>query len=160
PVLSRSPVSMVRSWEEHCRARHLVRAALLAMPGLVAIAACSSESPATTAASSSGSTGAGGSLPDAGPSTAVAVAVSAGSGGDLPAVFTVSGIVTDGTSPVEGAIVMQGGGKPAFTTGPDGAYSIDLTQAIPGTPVVVASKIGYRTAGVEFTSLPSGPVDL
>jgi hypothetical protein len=72
----------------------------------------------------------------------------------------VSGVVTDGTNPIDGAIVMQGGGQPAMTTGPDGKYTITMTQAIPGTPTVVAAKVGYRAAGVEFTSLPDGPVDL
>src|SRR5205814_893027 len=74
----------------------------------------------------------------------------------------VTGVVTDGMSPVEGALVMQGGGDPqqGVTTGADGAYSIELTQMIPGTPTVVAAKIGYRTAGVEFYELPGGPVEL
>lgn len=73
----------------------------------------------------------------------------------------LSGTVTDGAKPVEGAIVMQGGaGAPAMTTGPDGKYTIAMTRAIPGTTTVVASKLGYRTAGVELYTLPDGPVDL
>jgi hypothetical protein len=47
-----------------------------------------------------------------------------------------------------------------MTTGADGKFSITLTQAIPGTPTVVAAKVGYRAAGVEFLSLPEGPVEL
>lgn len=85
---------------------------------------------------------------------------STGPGEPLPDMFTVTGIVTDGISPLEGAIVLQGGGEPAFTTGPDGAFSIVMTSAIPGTPAIVASKIGYRTRGVEFFALPDGDVVL
>ena len=74
---------------------------------------------------------------------------------------SLEGVVTDAAdSPVEGAVVMQAGGAPAFTTGKDGAYAVELTRAIAGTPAVVAAKIGYRTAGVELVSLPEGPVDL
>lgn len=66
----------------------------------------------------------------------------------------MKGLVTDGSAPIEGAIVMQAGGEPTFTTGPDGAFSIELTTAIAGVPAVVASKIGYRTRGVEIMELP------
>lgn len=72
----------------------------------------------------------------------------------------VSGVVTDGSAPLEGAIVMQAGGVPAFTTGPDGAFSIEITTAIPGTPSLVASKVGFRTRGVEFLELPVEPITL
>jgi hypothetical protein len=115
-------------------------------------AACSSNNPAI------GSGGAGGAATSS--SRAVAVAASSGSGLPLTDTFMVTGTVTDGTNPIEGAIVMQGGGQPAMTTGPDGTYTIMLTQAIPGTPTVVAAKVGYRAAGVEFSFLPDGPVDL
>jgi hypothetical protein len=85
-------------------------------------------------------------------------------GGELPSVFTVSGVVTDGTDPVEGAIVMQGGGalraSPEQRTGPDGRFAIELTRAIPGAPTVIAAKEGYRTDGVEFSALPAEPVEL
>ena len=73
----------------------------------------------------------------------------------MPAVFTVSGIVTDGVAPLEGAIVMQGGGVPLFTTGPDGTFSIELTDQVPGDPAVVATKVGFRTRGVEIVRLPA-----
>ncbi len=120
----------------------------------------------TGGASSSG--GGGSAVVGSSTSTSVStsshgVAVSAvGAGGSvaLPDKFTVSGVVTDGTAPVEGAIVMQAGGDPALTTGPDGAYSLELTQAILGTPTIVAAKLGYRTAGVELLALPEGPVEL
>lgn len=83
---------------------------------------------------------------------------SSSSGQMLPDTFTVTGIVTDGSAPLEGAIVMQAGGEPAFTTGPDGAFAIEMTASIPGTRAVVAAKIGYRTGGVELLELPEGDV--
>lgn len=89
------------------------------------------------------------------------VASSSGAGGHgLPASFTVTGVVTDGALPVAGALVMQGGGAPLLTTGPDGAFSLSLTTTIPGTPTVVAAKEGYRSAGLEFVELPGEPVEL
>ena len=81
----------------------------------------------------------------------------------MPDTFTVTGVVVDaldGITPIEGAIVMQAGGAPALTTGPDGAFSIELTSAIPGLPTVVATKIGYRTKGLEFYELPDGPLTI
>jgi hypothetical protein len=86
--------------------------------------------------------------------------MSSGTTEPLPETFVVSGVVTDGTAPIEGAIVMQAGGQPAFTTGPDGVFSIELTQAIPGTPTIAATKVGYRTAGVEFFALPERGLEL
>jgi hypothetical protein len=78
-------------------------------------------------------------------------------------VFTVSGVVVDaldGTTPLEGAIVMQAGGEPALTTGPDGAFSIELTKAIPGAPTIVATKLGFRTKGFEFSELPEAAITI
>ncbi|WP_437590887.1 carboxypeptidase-like regulatory domain-containing protein [Sorangium sp. So ce1000] len=83
-----------------------------------------------------------------------------GAPGELPRAFTVTGVVTDGAAPVEGAIVMQAGGEPALVTGPDGAFSIEITRDIPGQPTVVAAKIGYRTDGIELEVVPDGPVEL
>lgn len=129
--------------------------AALALSSAALPAGCSGEAPAT-----SSSTGTGGASSASSSSGATS---SSGSGGEapLPHTFMVSGTVTDGTNPVEGAFVLQGGAAmPAMTTGPDGAYSITLTQDIPGIPTVVATKLGYRTRGVEFIALPEGPVDL
>jgi hypothetical protein len=134
---------------------------------LAAVAAACSSGPATgsSSASSSSASGAGGEASTStgtGTTTTTSAAVSVGSGGStpLPDKFTVTGVVTDGTNPLEGALVMQGGGKPLFTTGPDGAFSIELTSAIPAIPGVVASKLGYRTFAVEFLQLPDGPVTI
>lgn len=114
--------------------------------------------PATTGGGGAG--GSGGALPVGGGGTS-ATGGQGGSGKPLPDVFTVTGIVVDGDGePLEGAFVMQGGGEPEITTGPDGTFSIELTQEIPGRPAVVAGKIGYRTAGEDFYFLPEDPVEL
>jgi hypothetical protein len=80
----------------------------------------------------------------------------------LPASFEVSGVVLDRDgAPVEGAIVLQGGGEPLVTTGPDGAFAVTLTTSIPGVPTVVAAKVGFRSAGIDFEEgLPEGPLEL
>lgn len=93
-------------------------------------------------------------------SAAVATTGSGGGAEDLPHTFTVSGVVTDGASPLEGALVMQAGARPAMVTGPDGAFSIELTHDVPGRPTLVAAKIGYRSEGIEFDVLPASPVEL
>lgn len=83
-----------------------------------------------------------------------------GSGGALPDTFTVKGIVTDGSNPIAGALVLQGGSTPAFETGADGTFSIEMTNAIPGTPTIVAAKIGYRSNGVEFFDAPNENIEI
>lgn len=93
-------------------------------------------------------------------SSSSVVGPGAGAGGSLPAVFPVTGVVTDGVLPVPGAIVMQGGGAPALVTGPDGSFLIELSTTIPGTPTVVAAKEGYRSAGLEMDAVPEGPIEL
>ena len=124
-------------------------------------AACSSGGGTSTSTSS----GMGGSTSIASSSSSSAVVgPGAGSGGALPDSLTVSGVVTDGTSPVAGALVMQAGGSPdppgAVVTGADGAFSITLSSAIPGTRTVMAAKVGYRTAGIELDAVPSAPLEL
>ena len=105
------------------------------------------QSAATTASSSA--------------SGATISASSSASGGPLTPTFDVSGFVVDRDgAPVAGATVMQGGGTPSFTTGPDGAFKVTLTTSIPGVPTVIAAKIGYRSDGNEFYSLPIGPTTL
>jgi hypothetical protein len=150
--------------------RSSLLALALAPSAFIPLAASCSSDPATgtgggssTTTASAGTGGAGATSSSSSSSSGTTSSVvSVGSGGDmpLPETFQVSGVVTDGTAPVEGAIVMQAGGTPNFLTGPDGAYSIQLTTAIPGTPAVVAAKVGYRSAGEEFYALPEGPVEL
>ena len=142
--------------------RALSSIALAASLGGAFVASCSSDP--TTAATAAGS-GAGGAVTTSTSSSAISASSSTGSGGSggvlpLPDKFIVTGVVTDGTAPLAGATVMQGGGKPALTTGADGAFTIELTTAIPGIPAVVAAKIGYRSAGAEFLELPDGPITL
>ena len=55
---------------------------------------------------------------------------------------------------------MQGGGKPEFVTGADGTFTLEMTTAIPGIPTIVASKVGYRTGGVEFLEVPGAAVEV
>ena len=145
--------------------RALSSIVLVASLGGAVVAACSSD-PTTAAGASSGSGGAGGSTTtstiSATASASGSTSSAGGSGGSLPLPdkFTVTGVVTDGKSPLAGATVMQGGGKPLLVTGPDGAFTIELTSAIPAIPAVVAAKIGYRSAGAEFLELPEGPITL
>lgn len=100
----------------------------------------------------------------AGPSSSASEAttsLASTTSGMLPDVFDVSGMVVDQDgSPVEGAIVMQGGGSADFLTGSDGTFTISLTQAIAGAPTVVAAKVGYRSAGEEIVALPIPDVTL
>lgn len=106
----------------------------------------------------------GGSMSASSSGTMATNSASAGpgssSGNALPDIFTIGGIVTDGQNPLAEAIVMQGGGKPAFKTATDGTFSIEITTAIPGTPTVVAAKEGYRSNGVELLEVPSEPIEL
>ena len=139
---------------------------------LSALAACSSEpigaggsggvttASTTSVSATGGASGGSTTSPSTSQSTtSSAIASSGGGSAPLPDQFTISGVVTDGASPVEGAIVMQGGKAPAFTTGPDGAFSLDVLND-GGLPTVVAAKIGYRSAGFEVFDLPPGPIEL
>lgn len=133
------------------------RAALAcALAAAIAPAACGGDGDPPRA---TGAGGGGGDAPGGTTSGPTSV-TSNGAGGELPEVFTVTGVVKDGEAPLEGAIVMQGGGAPDFVTGPDGVFSIEMTRQIPGTPTLVAAKVGYRTRGVELVALPGGPITL
>ena len=109
--------------------RSLTRVLLWGVPALGAVQACSS--PPGDTGGGGGTAGGGGSSTTSTTGTTTPTTTSSGTATNLPDVFTVTGLVTDGTAPLEGAIVMQAGGIPAFTTGPDGAFSIEITQAIP-----------------------------
>lgn len=118
-------------------------------------ASTASSSSSTTAATSSS---AGGTGPGGGGG---ASSSSSGTGGsELPATFRVEGIVTERGRPLAGASVMQGGGEVQVVTGADGAFVVEMTTSLPGVPVVVAGKIGYRAKGRELYELPEGPVEL
>lgn len=124
--------------------------------------ACASDQESSGGSGGGASAGSGGAS-TSGTTTGPGPITSPGSGGSeqpLPDKFTVSGVVTDGKAPLADAIVMQAGGVPAFKTGTDGAFSIELTQAIPGRPTVSAAKEGFRTRGVEFFALPEGEIKI
>ena len=143
--------------------RALSSIALTASLVAALVASCSSDPTTAATAATASSSGAGGaSTTSVSATTSSASAGTGGSGGSipLPDKFTVTGVVTDGKAPLAGATVMQGGGKPALTTGADGTFTIELTSAIPGIAGVVAAKIGYRSAGAEFLELPDGPIEL
>lgn len=82
-----------------------------------------------------------------------------GGGAPLPPTYTLSGVVTDGEEPLEGALVMQGGGAVQVVTGADGKFTLAMTDG-PGIPFAAAAKVGYRTGGLEIYDLPTGPVEL
>lgn len=118
--------------------------------------ACADDSDPSGAGAAPGSTSATG-----GGGGATASVASSTSSGVLPPSFTVTGVVVDQDGvPVDQAIVMQGGATRSMLTGPDGTYSWELTDEVPGERVVVAAKVGYRTAGEAFSSVPDGPVTL
>lgn len=121
------------------------------------VAACGSDPVDLPSAGTGGSTATTATTTS---TTSTTSASSSGAGG-LPETFEVTGVVTDGTDPIAGAIVMQGGGaEPLVTTGADGTFTVTLTTAIPGTPAVVASKAGYRTRGEELLELPTEPITI
>ncbi|WP_437611069.1 hypothetical protein WMF20_04730 [Sorangium sp. So ce834] len=143
-------------------ARPLIRRRAPALPAALAaglLGGACSEAPPPPAGQGGGGPGGAGATSV----TTTYVSVGAGFGGapeELPHSFLVTGVVTDGAAPLEGAIVMQAGGAPALVTGPDGAFSVEITRDIPGQPTVVAAKIGYRTDGIEFEVLPDEPVEI
>jgi hypothetical protein len=123
---------------------------------IASLAACGVDGPDENA-------GGGGSVPAT--TTASSSIASTGTGGqmDLPPSFTVTGrVLDDAMQPLADAIVLQGGKshEPHFTTGADGAYTIEMTNDGHGIPGVVATKQGYRSRGFEFYQLPDGAVDL
>lgn len=131
-----------------------MRASRVLLPIALLSAASLSASASCGGGDDTGGSGGGASV------TSTSTASSSSTGTPLPDVFTVTGVVTDGTAPLPNAIVMQGGGDPSFRTGPDGTFSIELTKALPGVPTVVAAKEGYRSTGEEFVFLPATPITL
>jgi len=127
------------------------------------VAACADDS-GSGAQAGSGAGGAGGQGGTGGApsSTSTGIDLSTSStGGGLPQSFSFAGVVVDDDdAPVEGALVLQGGGELQATTGPDGVFDVTLTRDLPGIPTVVAAKVGYRSAGVELLEVPEEPVVL
>jgi hypothetical protein len=133
--------------------------------GVAAASACDDDSLQPDDTSGAGgavvsSTGTG-RLGAGGDSTTTSSSTDAAGGeAELPETFIVRGVVTDGTSPLQGASVLQGGGEVLQLTGADGAFEIEMTTALPGTPTLVAGKIGYRADGQEVYALPTEPFEL
>lgn len=127
---------------------------------LTAVVGLACSSPPAGTGGSGGEGGASGTSTSTTTSFQTSTMTLTGTGEPLPEVFEVTGIVTDGTDPLEGAIVMQAGGTPSFVTGPDGTYTIEMTTKIAGIPAVVAAKEGYRTHGEEILSLPDAEIVL
>ena len=142
------------------RTRHLQ---WIALPALVhlAIVGCSSD-PDTTTSATTAATGGGGS--GGLPTTGNMVTTSTGGTAELPPTFTVDGVVVDdGGAPIEGAIVLQAGTSyepPHFVTGPDGAFSIEVTTSEDRNVVVAAAKPDHRGVGTELYEVPSEPIEL
>ncbi len=131
------------------------------MKPLLVFAACLAVSCGDSSPIAGQNAGGAGAAGAAGANAATGGNATVSTGGPLPEEFEVSGVVVDQDgAPVEGALVMQAGGTPRLTTGPDGMFSVTLTQSIPGEPTVAAAKIGYRSAGETLLSFPIAAVTL
>ncbi len=111
--------------------------------------------PATTVTSGVGGNG-GGSVSSGGSPA------SSSTGAATPFSFEVTGVVVDGDrSPVEDAMVMQGG-KPDehVLTDANGGFTVTLENTGQGIPAVVAAKFGYRAIGAQFLDSPPDPIEL
>jgi len=95
-----------------------------------------------------------------------ALATSASTGDytpDLPPSFSVVGRVVDQDGqPLAGAIVLQGGRshEPTIASAADGSFTLAMKFTGLGIPAIVASKLGYRSAGEELFSVPEAPLEL
>lgn len=124
---------------------------------LLALVACSDDD-SLVGGGGATSTNAGGR---GGSNTTADVSLTDSTGTGLPETFTVRGIVLDEKNdPVEGALVLQGGGLVQFTTGADGSFEAEIVTPIAGVAVIVAAKIGYRSAGVELEAVPDADITL
>ena len=132
---------------------------------LVVAAACGVKGPSGPDPSGAGGTS-GSSASQVGSSSGAAtVGSSSGSGftPNVPPSFTIEGRVVDQDGqPLSDATVLQGGHSdaPTLASAADGTFVLAMTYTGLGTPTVVASKRGYRTAGMEILTLPSEPLEL
>jgi hypothetical protein len=82
---------------------------------------------------------------------------------DLPASFTVEGVVLDENGdPVAGAMVLQGGKshEPTQTSAADGSFTLEVEYPGYGVPGVVATKVGHRSNGADIYFLPEEPLEI
>lgn len=103
-----------------------------------------------------------GGMGGTGGTAAVVTTSSAGGMALLPDSFTLDGVVVDENGdPIEAAMVLQGGKRDAILMTPaDGTFSIEMTYPGYGVPGIVATKIGYRSAGTDVYVVPEAPVTL
>ena len=73
---------------------------------------------------------------------------------EVPESFEVTGqVVDDEGAPIENANVMVGGQPETLVlTDENGNFSLWYTNIHKGEPAIVASKLGYRAKGYEFSS--------
>lgn len=134
---------------------------------LTAAAACSLRGPEGSSASTGTGIGGGQTTPAVQSNSVVtAASIGASSGGFVPMVppsFTIEGHVVDQDgNPVPQAIVLQAGrsDEPTQLSSADGSFTLAMTYSGVGIPTVVATKLGYRTAGLEVYEVPDGAVEL
>lgn len=119
--------------------------------------ACGDDDSSAGGGGASGGAGGRGGAPE----TTANVSLTDSTATGLPEQFVVRGVVVDQDgAPVEGALVLQGGGPIQVTTGEDGSFEAEILRPISGAAVIVAAKIGYRSAGVELDVVPDADVTL
>lgn len=129
------------------------------------VGACALRGPTETTSSSTSATSAMPSGQGGAVASLVSSTVASGAGlvPNVPPSFEVMGRVIDQDgNPLAKAFVLQGGRshEPAIETTADGAFTLTMTYLGLGTPTVVASLRGYRTAGLEVLEVPSEPIEL
>lgn len=124
-------------------------------------AACGDDAPVAGGSAVGGRGGGGFGGAGAASSTQGGSTAQTGGQAPLPDLFEVSGRVVDQDGvPLEGAVVLQAGGEVQLTTGPDGSFTITISSQILGKPAAAAGHVGYRSAALELTELPSAPIEL
>ncbi len=136
-------------------------AALLGAALLASGASACADDSGIGGAGGVGAAGGDGGADGTAPSSSSGVNLTSTSSTGLPPAFSVTGVVIDQDgAPVAGAVALQGGKEIQMTTGANGEFELELTSTDPGTPTAVAAKTGYRSAGLELTSLPGEPIEL
>ncbi len=140
------------------RRGELVTALLVAGTACAAAMAACGDDVGRTTSSTTGAGGAG-TTTTSGPMSVGPVTTGAGG---LPESFEVQGVVVDQDgAPVPDATYLQAGGTPAGVTGPDGLFTLTISQSVVGEPAAVAAKVGYRSGGYTFEDgVPTGAITL
>ena len=77
-----------------------------------------------------------------------------------PAPYLVAVTVTLDGEPVEGAVVMQGGGREQLTTDASGHVTVQMDPSVPGDQMVVAAHPEAQIVGVDAESAGSVTIEL